>query len=201
MKRQLDDIGALTSTSPPPAKKSRADCDTCVDGRCGDCITRVWVAAAVDRRLARPQAWMSYNKDVRTTRVIYGKKNPVECTLEIPAVGCIIGYYDGGYGNCSRDTYVVLRHCLTIGKWRKDVDGHRLVKELILALVIKIDIGKGHEAAPDHPGEVSYATDTTYPLTLFYYPSDKEARYRAEPEENAIYAPGVYYPMDIGIDK
>jgi len=143
---------------------------------------------------------MLYNRETRKTKVTYGQKKPVLCEVEIPALGCLMAYNNSGYGDCSTCTYIVTGY--RNGKALCE-DGLPVVTQLELALVIKIDIGKGPEAAPEpqHAGHVSYATDQRVHVKLCYLPSENLAWYKTEAKANASYSPGQYVSRCIGIDK
>jgi len=212
MKRRADETDRKaeeeSEDTEPLGKHPRYACPRCTDDvHCDACrVNDTRNAVAIGYRDKSARRWRSYNRDVRKTTVTYGQKTPVACKVAVPAVGCILGYDDSGYGDGSRRTYIVIGHALAKDARKVDADGHRVVVGLRIALVVKIDIGKGHEAVADpvkRAGHVSYAAEPwqQHYLRLCYAPSENEATYAPKSHSNGWYHAGEYYPMDIGFDK
>jgi hypothetical protein len=155
----------------------------------------------VERAHAVRKAFVPYNLRV-TTEPHVRKNHTVQ--VKVPEVGCLVGYNNSGYGDCSTAAYIVEQ----VLRERKGAPKHLIVRK-----IHGIDIGVGDaDAMPERPGEAAIDPDSNaIKLTLQWNmcreEADSCALWRERRTEggghwtNASWYPGQYTSSCAGIDK
>lgn len=163
-------------------------------------IWAAWQQAFEEHAHAGRVAFAPYNLNVAHERVTHGPKHAA--TVPVPAIGCLVGYNDSGYGDCSTSTWQV------VAVERSKKNAAREAVRVVVRPICGLDIGSNAaDAMPQRPGECAYdpARGTaTLALKWTLLGAESYASWRERSDghwHNASWTMGRYEPSTMGIDK